>query len=103
MPKRRAELHEKLCEFLGSSNVYFQPPKTVQMKYPCIVYGLSDIRTRHANDAVYAMNKRYEVTLITKDPDNNLTDEMAVVFPLCEFDRLFVSDNLYHYVYTLYY
>lgn len=103
MPKSRIELHEKLCGFLGSRNVYFQPPEVVRMKYPCIVYNLSDIRTRHANDAVYTTDKRYDVTLITKDPDNDLIDKMAVVFPLCGFNRSFISDNLYHYVYTLYY
>lgn len=102
MPKSRTKLHERLCQFLGSGNVYFQPPKTVQMKYPCIVYALSDIQTKRANDAVYAMDKRYDVILITKDPDNDLIDKMAVVFPLCEFNRSFISDNLYHYVYTLY-
>lgn len=103
MPKSRVELHEKLCGFLGSRNVYFQSPETVLMKYPCIVYNLGDIRARRANDAVYTMDKRYDVTLITKDPDNDLIDKMAVAFPLCEFNRSFVSDNLYHYVYTLYY
>lgn len=103
MLKSRVELHEKLCAFLGSSNVYFQPPETVRMKYPCIVYSFSGIQTRHANNAIYAASKRYEVTLITKDPDNDLTYKMVVDFPLCGFDRHFVSDNLYHYVYTLYY
>lgn len=102
MSKSRVELHEKLCAFLGSGNVYFQPPETVQMKYPCIVYSLSGIQTRRANNVVYAVSKRYAVTLITKDPDNDLIDKMVVDFPLCGFDRHFVSDNLYHYVYTLY-
>lgn len=103
MPKSRIELHERLCRFLGSRNVYFQPPETLKMAYPCIVYNLSGIRTRCANNEVYTMDKRYDVTLITKDPDNNLIDKMVVDFSLCGFDRPFVSDNLYHYVYTLYY
>ena len=36
--KTRYELHEFLCEILGSRNVYFQPPESVKMKYPAIVY-----------------------------------------------------------------
>ena len=40
--KTRYELHEFLCEILGSRNVYFQPPESVKMKYPAIVYERTD-------------------------------------------------------------
>ena len=36
--ERRLELHEALCEVLGSRNVYFQPPDNVTMRYPCFVF-----------------------------------------------------------------
>ena len=51
--KTRYELHEFLCEILGSRNVYFQPPESVKMKYPAIVYERTEIKNRFANDAVY--------------------------------------------------
>jgi len=35
---QRLEFHQKLVEALGSRNVYFQPPESVQLTYPCIVY-----------------------------------------------------------------
>ena len=35
---RRLQLHEELCSVLGSRNVYFQPPETIKLTYPCIIY-----------------------------------------------------------------
>ena len=49
----RIGLHEILCETLGSKNVYFQPPESVKMNYPAIVYSRSDIENDHANNQVY--------------------------------------------------
>ena len=43
--ERRLELHEILCTILGSRNVYFQPPESIKMNYPAIVYGLDDMQT----------------------------------------------------------
>ena len=74
---RRLKLHEKLCDILGSRNVYFQPPETVKMKYPCIVYERSDGDTQFANNMPYTFALRYTVTLIGTDPDNPLIKRMA--------------------------
>lgn len=55
-----------------------------------------------ADDIKYLKFKRYELTLIHADPDNTLVDTIENL-PYCEFDRAYVADNLYHYVYTLYF
>ena len=102
MSNRRLELHEILCEVLGSRNVYFQPPAGVKMTYPAIVYSLSGINNRHANDSVYMQRHSYTVTLIDKNPDNVTVDKLSLL-PKCSFDRPFVADNLNHYVFTIYY
>ena len=39
----RLDLQTFLEELLESKNVYFQPPESVKMKYPAIVYALDDI------------------------------------------------------------
>lgn len=39
----RLNLQTFLEEILESRNVYFQPPESVKMKYPAIVYALDDI------------------------------------------------------------
>lgn len=97
----RLELHSKLVDILGSSNVYFQPPSSVKMSYPAIVYSLGNIRNRRANNDVYSTNKSYELTLVTSNPDNEIVDKLNRL-PMCSFDRFYTSDNLNHYVFTLY-
>lgn len=98
----RIELQTLLEELLGSRNVYFQPPESIKMKYPCIVYNRSDISSKFADDAPYLLFDRYELTFITKDPDSEMIHTIASL-PKCKFDRDFVSDNLNHYVYSIYY
>ena len=102
MAKTRLELQTLLEELLGSRNVYFQPPENLKLKYPCIIYTFAKIDKRMADDIKYLKFKRYELTLIHADPDNTLVDTIENL-PYCEFDRAYVADNLYHYVYTLYF
>lgn len=98
----RIDLHKILCEVLGSKNVYFQPPESVKMKYPAIVYSLSRIENRNANDSVYKQNNAYDVILIDSDPENETVNRISRL-PLCRFDRYYVSNNLNHYAFTLYF
>lgn len=98
----RLELQSILVGILGSSNVYFQPPPTIQMKYPCIVYRRNDESAEHANNKPYSRRTRYQVTVIHRDPDNTVRDKVADL-PRCEFDRFYTADNLNHDVYNLYF
>lgn len=95
------ELQTIFEELLESRNVYYNPPESVRMKYPAIVYNRSRINNIHANNRVYKQNHSYEVTVITSDPDASIIDKISKL-PMCSFDRTFVSDNLYHNVFTLY-
>lgn len=97
----RLELQTRLEDILGSRNCYFQPPASVQMKYPAIVYSLSNIDKRHANDEMYKALTAYQVILIDKDPD---TQFLIPILGLqyCSFNRFYTSDNLNHWVFTLY-
>lgn len=98
----RLKLHELLCEALGSRQVYFQPPETVKMKYPAIVYSRNDISNRHANDDVYMQSPSYSITVIDKNPDSDIVDKVSLL-PRCRFDRHYTSDNLNHDTFTIYY
>jgi len=97
---RRLKLQTLLEELLGSRNVYFQPPESVKMKYPAIVYGLEDIENTFANDGVYLSQRKYSVTVIDEDPDSPIVGKVASL-PSCRFNRHFKSDNLNHDVFTL--
>lgn len=99
---RRLKLHELLCGILGSRNVYFQPPSNVKMQYDAIVYSRSNIENRHANNNVYKQNDAYELTAIYEDPDSDIVRKISLL-PRCRFDRQYVSENLNHAVFTLYY
>ena len=97
----RLDLGWELKRILGSRNAYFQPPPSVQLKYPCAVYELTDINTIYADNNPYRHKKAYQVTIIDKDPDTKLPDEVAKL-PMCRFVRFFTANNLNHYVFNIY-
>lgn len=97
----RLELHEEFCDILCSRNVYFQPPESVKMKYPAIVYARKAIDNIMADNRAYKQNWGYEVTYIDKDPDSENVKKLSQL-PYCRYDRHFVADNLNHDVFTLY-
>lgn len=98
----RLELHEVLVDILGSRNVYFQPPESVKMTYPAIVYSRSRIEKVSADDSMYKQSLAYDVTVIDKNPDSELPFKVAQL-PMCRHDRGYKADNLNHDVFTLYF
>lgn len=98
----RLILQDELEEILGSRNVYFQPPESIKMVYPAIVYKLSDIQQRHADNLPYTYRRKYQLTLIDRSPESEHFESLRVL-PYCSFDRQFVSENLNHYVFNLYF
>lgn len=98
----RFDLQTILEGILGSRNVYFQPPSSVQMRYPAIVYKRKNIEKRSANDRPYRKLPSYEVILIDKNPDSKVIEKIFNL-PYCSFDRHYESDNLNHDVFTLYF
>ena len=99
----RLELQEELEGVLGSKNVYFQPPETIKMKYDAIVYDFSTMVIRRANDKPYIKVKGYDLTVISRNPDNNLVNDLLDHFLHIRFNRRYKADNLYHDSLTLYY
>ena len=100
---RRLILQRTLVELLGSSNVYFQPPNKTMLKYPCFIYRREGTKTLKADDTNYLKTPRYTLTYITKNPDDVMIDKVLDSFEMIGHDRTFITDNLYHNVYTLYF
>lgn len=98
----RLKLQSKLEELLGSRNVYYNPPESVKMEYDAIVYSKKLIDVKRANGAPYSITDCYEVTVISRRPDN-LVVEKLLELPYCSHDRAYKSNNLNHDVLTLYY
>lgn len=102
LEQRSQELQAKFEELLGSRNVYYNPPASVKMSYPAIVFSRSKIEKKNANNRAYIQSHRYEVTVIDRDPDCKYISAVSAL-PMCTYDRDFVSDNLHHTTFTLYY
>lgn len=98
----RLQLQSLLEELLGSRNVYFQPPTGMTMKYPAITYSLDRININHADNKPYKHAKRYQITIIDRNPDSEIPDKVAQL-PTCSFDRSFPAENLNHTVFNLFF
>jgi hypothetical protein len=96
----RLQLHDLLSGIV--ENAYFQPPENYQMQYPAIVYQRSGSWSRYADNLLYRGTKQYEVTVIDRNPDSELPDQVERL-PMCSFDRFFAADNLNHWVFTLFF
>lgn len=95
----RRDFHNRL-ERLGC-RAYFQPPSNVSMGYPCIVYELDRIVKKRADNGVYLKTRRYQVKLITKNPDDPTVDALASMV-YSEFERHYTIDTLNHFVFSIY-
>lgn len=102
MDNKRYKLHDILCNVLGSRYVYFQPPESIRMSYPAIVYTRSGINNNFANDSIYTQSTSYTVTVIDEDPDSEIVTKVANL-QNCHYDRHYTSDGLNHDVFTIYY
>lgn len=99
MAKPRKKLSELLHKFCD--NIYFQPPTGKQIKYPCIIYDLDRPDVTYADNAPYAIYDRYSIKYITRDPDDNVRNQIIMI-PLCSPDKPYIADNLYHHPFSLY-
>jgi hypothetical protein len=93
---------QAFLEALGDVSVYFQPPPETQMTYPAIVYN-RDLRTsQFADNQPYSGTTRYQVTLISPDPDNPLIAQLEGL-PMMRFVRHYTSANLNHDIFNVYF
>lgn len=99
---RRSRLQNLLEEILGSDEVHFQPSENVAMVYPAIVYGRDGAWRVSADNTGYHRVQRYQVTLISRDPDHPAVEKLGLL-PLCTDSRSFTADGLNHDVFELYY
>lgn len=99
---QRLELQALLTQILGSNNVYFQPPPTIEMHYPCIVYHRDYQLVNHADDNPYKKRWRYLVTVIDRDPDSEIPGKVSDL-PMCSYDRFFTFHNLNHDVFKIFF
>lgn len=100
---KRTDLQTALEDILGSRNVYFNTPESVRMNYDAIRYELAGKEIKRANNHLYQFTNCYDGVVITRDPDTTIPDKILSHFEMCNFGRPYISDNLNHYPFTLYY
>lgn len=96
----RAQLRDILRGF--TPNVYFQPPPSVEMIYPAIVYHRSSGDTQFADNNPYTHCVQYSVIVIDSDPDSEIPNKVAML-PMCIRDRSYTVDNLNHDAFNIYF
>jgi hypothetical protein len=101
--KTRLELHEELCDLLGSRHVYFQPPESLKLEYPCFVYSRNADFVHRANNQPYLYEHNYQLMYITDDPETEMPIRVLRRFQKCRSGGPFVSDNLNHFPFDIYY
>lgn len=99
--KTWSELYDVLHEIV--ENVYFQPPESKKMTYPCIRFERTNALTSYADNNPYQITKRYTITLITKTSDNDEYLDKLLKLPMCTYDRQFITEGLVHDVFTIYF
>lgn len=101
---RRPELHNILADIIGDrKRVYFQPPESVKLSYPCIIYTRYDFDVDRADNFAYKTTVAYSVSVIDKDPDNAIVEKILNTFEYCSFRSHYTVDNLHHDVLTIYF
>jgi hypothetical protein len=98
------QIQSLLEELVGEGyHVYFQPPATVKMEYPAIVYNRDIAETKFADNLPYRHDKRYSVTLISRNPlEDEIYDKLAHL-PMSTYERFFTAGNLNHDVFNIYF
>ena len=104
----RLKLQEKLQSIIGlrednKPNVYFQPPESVKLNYPCFVYHRDNLNVLRADNKSYRKTFAYQIMYITQDPDDPLITSFIDNFEMCRYNRHFTASNLNHEVFTVYY
>jgi hypothetical protein len=98
----RQELQKLLEDVLGSGNVYFQPPATIKMHYPAIVYSRDGESAEYADNSKYRRKVAYQVTVIDRNPDSTVVEKVSDL-PLCRYNTHFATEGLNHDIFRLYF
>lgn len=99
----RIQLNSLLKTLVGTPNVYFQPPASISLSYPCVIYNIGNGDAKFANNKLYKYDYKYELIFIYKKPNNEIIEKVLNELSMCKLDRTYVVDNLNHYAFSVYY
>lgn len=98
--KNRLTLHQTLVDILGSNHVYYNPPESLKLEFPCIVYNISTINSVKADNKNYINYDAYKIIVVSKKVDNPAIRSILEL-PRTRYVNRYTRDGLYHDVIIL--
>ena len=106
--QQKTDYIQSKFKWLGIQHVYSEPPSS-GIEYPCVVFHRATISTRNANNNIYKLNDAYDVTHISRSPDDENVHRILVgdaehpqPFRMIRHIRHYTSDGLHHDQFKLY-
>lgn len=96
---QRLELQARLESICG--HVYYQPPSSVSMKYPCIRYSMKEPEDIYADNGRYLTVRKYLAIVIDRDPDSRIPKQVLAAFRYSRMGTPYTADNLNHFPITI--
>lgn len=107
MENNRLKLQKILEDIMvnngNQKNVYFQPPESLKMSYPCIVYHRQYIDGIPADNINYLINRQYRIIYVDRSPINDGVIQSLMELPNCKYMSHSVVDNLNQDAFEIYY
>ena len=100
--ERRIELQQILLDIPGIKGVYFNPPPTIKMSYPCIRYKFASENVVYAANCKYKTEMRYSLVVIDPNPESSIA-KAVMALPYSRLETTYAADNLSHFQFTLFY
>lgn len=88
----------------GLKKVYHDPPSNIHMVYPCAVMEMEPPTIQYADNIPYQWTYRWSITIIDQNgTKGEFYIRKMLELPYCSPGRRFVTDNLYHFMCTIYF
>ena len=101
MGRSRLDFQQEL-RTLAPKAWYLRPPDN-RISYPCFVYKSVSPRMVRADNLGYLRSPGDEVLYISETENEAIIDALTERFPFCSPGAPYISDDLFHYPFTIYY
>ena len=92
---KRMIVHTELSKIF--EHVYYQPPTTLVLKYPCVIYDRSDIQPVYSDNRIYAKYEKYDINILYKSVlDESLVDIVIESMDYVKFKNTTIKESVYN-------
>lgn len=100
---QKTDIIQSKLRSLGINNVYFEPPQTIKIAYPCAIFHRGTISSRSADNRTYKKDDSYDLQWICREPDSEMVHTILEEFRMIRHIRHFTADGLHHDQFKLFY